>query len=518
MVSQYEKMGTKLLTYTVIGLYLSALPIVGLLQLGNLVSSGVFFSFLLVTTVVVATLLTINKKFSEYSQTKYVTVSFIYLASFFVILTIPAMNIWILLPIYFIFSMIYFNWKVTIQAMTFMIVILISQFFLNSNFIAMRENVLEVVVMFVLVAMIGAGGISVSFIGKKIITDATEHSESAQQQKLKLENVFEEIQTAVQQLMNFHQTIQSDAIQTGQVTEDIAGVFGEVTRGAEYQSTSLIGIKGNMQTIHQNILDVTTTSEEMKCLSDATGKVTNEGESHLKVLSTSMVQAKDSLHETMTLIHNLSDQNSHIEKILNTITGVTKQTNLLALNASIEAARAGEHGRGFAVVATEVRTLAEHSAKATEEISIILREIFSKVTDLENQLEEGQSAFQQSEQAAQKADSIFQQIHQNATKVFKQAETVKAKSSALQSSSDTIVDEVTSISEVTEKASDTTKQMYSGVEEQRRSVQGVIESLSELNELIMNLEELVTKDEVEATEEVNEEQSSSTETPDHVLA
>ena len=65
----------------------------------------------------------------------------------------------------------------------------------------------------------------------------------------------------------------------------------------------------------------------------------------------------------------LAEGAQRIGDVVGLITSIAGQTNLLALNATIEAARAGDAGKGFAVVASEVKSLAQQTGKATEDIS-----------------------------------------------------------------------------------------------------------------------------------------------------
>ena len=169
-----------------------------------------------------------------------------------------------------------------------------------------------------------------------------------------LSSSVEESTSAVEELRAAVEQIASGAEESSSAAGESLAAINQITKGVELAAKNASTALERGQAI-QNVVRATSADIE---------KIVN-----------SVNAAAQSNAESARLVGELENQAEEIGNIISTVVKIADQTNLLALNAAIEAARAGEHGKGFAVVADEVRTLAEISEKAANDI----RELVSNI-------------------------------------------------------------------------------------------------------------------------------------------
>ena len=137
---------------------------------------------------------------------------------------------------------------------------------------------------------------------------------------------------------------------------------GELSATAEETSTQASTVAAASEEASTNVQTVAAATEE---LTASINEIERQVQQQTDMAGKASVAASASTEE----VRALADQASKVGTVIDLITAIAEQTNLLALNATIEAARAGDAGKGFAVVASEVKSLANQTAKATDEIA-----------------------------------------------------------------------------------------------------------------------------------------------------
>jgi methyl-accepting chemotaxis protein len=191
--------------------------------------------------------------------------------------------------------------------------------------------------------------------------------------------------TAVRELVAKYQRasqVGAGAQRLRSVGREIAGTISEILASTRQQAAA-----ASQQA--DSVSDITTTIEELNevgvqnvekaegiiQIAEQSEQISQDGQRDVVAAIEGIDRLRQQVELIAAKILDLTERTQQIGEIITSVNEIAEQSKLLALNASIEAAKAGEHGRGFAVVALEIRTLAEQSKQATQQVRSILGEI-----------------------------------------------------------------------------------------------------------------------------------------------
>lgn len=178
------------------------------------------------------------------------------------------------------------------------------------------------------------------------------------------------ISTAVTILSGVSETMALNSAKMADKSQTVSKAISEAMTRIENMKNSSNEVTASIQSMASSI-------DEMNAsLNEVAKNCANE--------SNIAATASSKVSEAQTVMQALGNAANEITTINDVINNIAQQTKLLALNATIEAASAGNAGKGFAVVAQEVKTLAQQTDGATNEIA---RQIEGIQTNAKNAIE-----------------------------------------------------------------------------------------------------------------------------------
>ena len=272
-------------------------------------------------------------------------------------------------------------------------------------------------------------------------------------------------------------SISNAASNLSSAAAEILAATTQQASGASEQSAAISQTTTTVEEVKTSAEQAAMRAQDVATASQRTVEVARSGQSSVQATIESMAMIKERVEGISENLLALSDQTQQIGEIISTVNEIASQSNMLALNASVEAARAGEHGKGFAVVATEVRSLAEQSRQATDQIKAILSEIQKATNSTVMATEEGVKGVDRGVQLSMQSREAIEQLAAVINESAQVAAQVVASGQQQQTGIDQISLAMQNINQVTMQSLASTRQA-------EKSAQGLNDLARQLNDIL----------------------------------